>query len=85
MKHYSVAAVETGSKQVSTGDLHLFFRAILLLCSPAGDEARTRYLHLGKVALYRMSYTRMSCFGWFVLYQDFFICQGYFKNYFVFF
>ena len=26
----------------------------------AGDEARTRYLHLGKVALYRMSYTR-SC------------------------
>ena len=27
----------------------------------AGDEARTRYLHLGKVALYQMSYTRMSC------------------------
>ena len=27
----------------------------------AGDEARTRYLHLGKVALYRMSYTRISC------------------------
>ena len=28
----------------------------------AGDEARTRYLHLGKVALYRMSYTRgTSC------------------------
>ena len=26
----------------------------------AGDEARTRYLHLGKVALYRMSYTRNS-------------------------
>ena len=26
----------------------------------AGDEARTRYLHLGKVALYRMSYTRIS-------------------------
>ena len=26
----------------------------------AGDEARTRYLHLGKVALYRMSYTRAS-------------------------
>ena len=25
----------------------------------AGDEARTRYLHLGKVALYRMSYARM--------------------------
>ena len=26
----------------------------------AGDEARTRYLHLGKVALYRMSYARMG-------------------------
>ena len=23
----------------------------------AGDEARTRYLHLGKVALYQMSYS----------------------------
>ena len=28
--------------------------------SGAGDEARTRYLHLGKVALYRMSYTRVT-------------------------
>ena len=26
----------------------------------AGDEARTRYLHLGKVALYRMSYARID-------------------------
>ena len=26
--------------------------------SGAGDEARTRYLHLGKVALYQMSYAR---------------------------
>ena len=26
----------------------------------AGDEARTRYLHLGKVALYRMSYARRN-------------------------
>ncbi len=26
----------------------------------AGNEARTRYLHLGKVALYRMSYARVS-------------------------
>ena len=25
----------------------------------AGNEARTRYLHLGKVALYRMSYARI--------------------------
>ena len=30
-----------------------------LFCFGAGDEARTRYLHLGKVALYRMSYTRI--------------------------
>ena len=30
----------------------------------AGDEARTRYLHLGKVALYRMSYTRILVPNW---------------------
>ena len=30
----------------------------------AGDEARTRYLHLGKVALYQMSYTRISAEHW---------------------
>ena len=30
------------------------------LCNGAGNEARTRYLHLGKVALYRMSYARIS-------------------------
>ena len=28
----------------------------------ASDEARTRYLHLGKVALYQMSYTRRNHF-----------------------
>ena len=28
--------------------------------SGAADEARTRYLHLGKVALYQMSYGRIS-------------------------
>ena len=27
----------------------------------AGNEARTRYLHLGKVALYQMSYAREWC------------------------
>ena len=31
---------------------------VLVFYYGAGDEARTRYLHLGKVALYRMSYTR---------------------------
>ena len=33
----------------------------LLMPFEAGDETRTRYLHLGKVALYRMSYTRIWC------------------------
>ena len=28
----------------------------------AEDEARTRYLHLGKVALYQMSYSRIFFF-----------------------
>ena len=31
---------------------------LLLFSFGAEDEARTRYLHLGKVALYQMSYTR---------------------------
>ena len=31
-----------------------------VLFSGADDEARTRYLHLGKVALYQMSYIRKS-------------------------
>ena len=30
----------------------------VLIYSGAGYEARTRYLHLGKVALYQMSYGR---------------------------
>ncbi|CAN4042073.1 DUF281 domain-containing protein, partial [Dysosmobacter welbionis] len=30
----------------------------VLFHSGAGNEARTRYLHLGKVALYQMSYAR---------------------------
>ena len=30
------------------------------LFSGAGDGARTRYLHLGKVALYQMSYARRT-------------------------
>ena len=55
------------------GNLRLYkrWRQRVPFCSPfpsatregsllfgAGDEARTRYLHLGKVALYQMSYTR---------------------------
>ena len=42
----------------------LSYRAIpeqlLLLLNGAADEARTRYLHLGKVALYQMSYGRIK-------------------------
>ena len=30
-----------------------------LMDNGAGNETRTRYLHLGKVALYRMSYARI--------------------------
>ena len=37
----------------------------VLIYSGAGYEARTRYLHLGKVALYQMSYGRI--FGAFYL------------------
>ena len=33
---------------------------LLLPLFGAGDEARTRYLHLGKVALYQMSYARIE-------------------------
>ena len=48
----------------------------------AGDEARTRYLHLGKVALYRMSYTRMDKAYYSVFFS---ICQEPFhKNRFAF-
>ena len=32
----------------------------VLIYSGAGYEARTRYLHLGKVALYQMSYIRKT-------------------------
>ena len=39
--------------------------------SGAADEARTRYLHLGKVALYQMSYGRrcgtLACTGFWCL------------------
>ena len=43
----------------------------------AGDEARTRYLHLGKVALYRMSYTRNEQD---VLYHLILNCQVFFPE-----
>ena len=36
---------------------------MVFIINGASDEARTRYLHLGKVALYQMSYTRIWCPG----------------------
>ena len=36
-------------------------RILPLFFFGAGNEARTRYLHLGKVALYQMSYIRRWC------------------------
>ena len=38
------------------------YGVFIIQASPDGadDEARTRYLHLGKVALYQMSYIRKS-------------------------
>ena len=44
-------ATELLRKEKRPAEANLFYGA--------GDEARTRYLHLGKVALYRMSYTRI--------------------------
>ena len=45
-----------------SGKVHTYFRFrcphFRVGISGAGYEARTRYLHLGKVALYQMSYTR---------------------------
>ena len=35
-------------------------KSLRLAFDGADDEARTRYLHLGKVALYQMSYIRIS-------------------------
>ena len=47
------------SKEYTNSKRYKDIRMDVLLFSGAGDEARTRYLHLGKVALYRMSYTRI--------------------------
>ena len=48
-------------------------------CLWSSDEARTRYLHLGKVALYRMSYTRISNAD--MIIADFFKSQGPMQNF----
>ena len=45
-----------GIKVLQTSALPLGYGAVK---NGADDEARTRYLHLGKVALYQMSYIRI--------------------------
>ena len=47
-----------GIKVLQTSALPLGYGAGDLKINGADDEARTRYLHLGKVALYQMSYIR---------------------------
>ena len=46
-----------GIKVLQTSALPLGYGAVK---NGADDEARTRYLHLGKVALYQMSYIRKN-------------------------
>ncbi len=47
-----------GIRVLQTRALPLGYVAVWIYFG-AGDEARTRYLHLGKVALYQMSYARI--------------------------
>ena len=51
------AVLSKKSTLILNFDAHTFVWA----SSGAGNEARTRYLHLGKVALYQMSYARRWC------------------------
>ena len=44
----------------------------------AGDEARTRYLDLGKVALYQMSYARRTIV---IIMHDITIVKGFFHSF----
>ena len=54
-----LAKVEVASSSLVTCSRKRKTRHMSCLSFPgAGDEARTRYLHLGKVALYQMSYGR---------------------------
>ena len=47
---------------LTTWPRHHMSRTFFLLFFGAADEARTRDLHLGKVALYQMSYSRIFNF-----------------------
>ena len=46
--------------QVTRNEKIHILKDVDFFVSGASDEARTRYLHLGKVALYQMSYTRID-------------------------
>ena len=48
--------IELGIRELQSHALPLGYGTIK---NGAADEARTRYLHLGKVALYQMSYSRI--------------------------
>ena len=60
--NWRITVLQTGALPLGYGTIYKNRNAIAFLfyLIGAGDEARTRYLHLGKVALYRMSYTRIS-------------------------
>ena len=51
-----------GIRVLQTRALPLGYSAVFIFTKKNGadDEARTRYLHLGKVALYQMSYIRIN-------------------------
>ncbi len=60
--NWRITVLQTGALPLGYGTIYKNrnANAFLFYFIGAGDEARTRYLHLGKVALYRMSYTRIS-------------------------
>ena len=60
--NWRITVLQTGALPLGYGTIYKNRNAdaFLFYLIGAGDEARTRYLHLGKVALYRMSYTRIS-------------------------
>ena len=60
--HYATASLRLKRKPTSLGFAFGRTGVRFLSITGAGDEARTRYLHLGKVALYQMSYARIKYF-----------------------
>ena len=57
--NWGIADLQSAALPLGYGAIdNLRVKTRKLLFVGAGNEARTRYLHLGKVALYRMSYAR---------------------------